>query len=307
MKIPELKRSSVTFDSAAHKYWLGDKELQGITSTLVRRAFPDTYKTPANYTEEEWQQVLMNAAAKGSNMHETIELHDELGAMSDLPELQSYIKIKEQFGLTAIATEYLVSDEKDYATAIDKVMLDRDGNIILVDFKRTYTLHIDNVTLQQSICKRWFELLNPDLKVAGIYVMWLRDDKWRFEKLTPWADEALDLLIEADKKDESFNIQETYGNLPAKFASVENEVAMIEQQVKALQERQKELKQGLYDLMEENNIKSWTGSKVKLTRVLPTKKTTFDSKAFKADHPTLFAQYSKETESAGSLRITITD
>lgn len=307
MEIPVLNQSPVTFRSEDHTYWFGEKELKGVTSTLIKRAFPNTYAKPDRYTEEEWREVLVNAAAKGSNVHETIELHDELGIVSDLPELQSYIRIKEENNLSVVATEYVVSDEKHYATAVDKVMMLPDGGIILVDFKRTSEIHIDNVTLQQSICKRWFEKLNPDLKVAAIYVMWLRDDKSKFVELTPWADEAIDLLIDADQKDEVFDIAKAYGNLPMQFASVENEVARIEKQVKELQDRQKTLKEGLYSLMEEAGVKSWTGSKVKLTRVLPTTKTSFDSKAFKESHPDLFKEFSKESTSAGSLRITIID
>lgn len=305
--LPELKQSPVTFDSKEHKYWLGDKELKGITTTLVNRAYPNTYRKPDNYTEEQWQEILANAAAKGSVVHETIELHDELGVMSDLPELQSYIRIKQENNLMVLATEYVVSDEKHYATAVDKVLMRPDGGIILVDFKRTYDLHIENVTLQQSICKRFFERQNPDLKVAAIYVMWLRDDKSRFEELTPWADEALDLLIDSDLRDMPFDIQQTYGTLPAKFAEVEAEVARLEIAVKAAQERQKELKQGLYELMEQNNIKSWTGSRVKLTRVLPTTKTSLDTKALKAEMPEVYKKYSKESTAAGSLRITVVE
>lgn len=300
-----LRQSPVRFESASHRYWIGDHELKGITSTLVHRAFPDTYKRPDNYTEEEWQEILANAAAKGSNMHETIELYDELGAMSDLPELQSYIRIKEENNLTVLATEYVVSDEKDYATAIDKVMVQPDGGIILVDFKRTSQLHLENVTCQQSICKRFFEKQNPDLKVVGIYVMWLRDEKSRFEKLNPWADEALDLLIEADKEDKPFDIQATYGNLPATFAQVEAEVARIEAEVKKMQEKQKLLKEGLYKLMDEANVKSWSGSRVRLTRVLPTTSKTFDAKRFEAEHPELYKQYLKDSTRAGSLKITL--
>ena len=121
MELPVLKQSPVRFESETHRYYLGEKELQGVTSTLVHRAFPDTYRKPDNYTEEQWQEILANAAAKGSNMHETIELYDELGVTSDLPELQSYIRIKQEQGLTVLATEYVVSDEKHYATAIDKI------------------------------------------------------------------------------------------------------------------------------------------------------------------------------------------
>lgn len=305
MELPKLKQSPVRFESATHQYFLGDKELKGITSSLVRRAFPDTYKRPDNYTDEQWQLILANAAAKGSNMHETIELYDELGAMSNLPELQSYIRIKNENNLTVLATEYVVSDEENYATAVDKVLVRPDGGIILVDFKRTATLHIDNVTCQQSICKRFFERQNPELKVAGIYVMWLRDDKSKFEELTPWADEALDLLIASDKEDKVFDIQQTYGNLPTTFAQVEAEVARIETEVKEMQAKQKLLKDGLYKLMEDANVKSWSGSQVKLTRVLPTTSKTFDAKAFEKENPELYKKYLKESTKAGSLRITV--
>ena len=305
MEIPVLKQSPVTFKSDTHQYFLGDKELKGITSTLVHRAYPKTYERPAHYTEDEWQAVLANAAAKGSNMHETIELYDELGAMSDLPELQSYIRIKEENHLTVLATEYIVSDEKEYATAVDKVMMTEDGHIILVDFKRTSQLHIENVTCQQSICKRFFEKQNPELHVAGIYVLWLREDKAKFELLTPWADEALDLLFEADKKNEEFDITKIYGNLPVMFAEVESEIANIEEQVKYMQDRQKTLRDGLYSLMEEHNVKSWSGSKVKLTRVLPTESETFDSKALKEAEPEVYKKYIKKTKRAGSLKVTL--
>lgn len=302
----ELKQSPVRFVSEGHKYFLGEKELTGITSSLIKRAFPDTYKKPKKYTEEQWEAILDNAAEKGSNMHETIELYDELGVMSELPELQSYIRIKDENNLTVLATEYVVSDEEHYATAIDKVMMTPEGGIILVDFKRTYELHIDNVTLQQSLCKRWFEKLNPDLKVAGIYVMWMRDQKSRFEKLVPWTDEMLDELIKADLNNQPFEIAKLYGDLPVLFAQVEEEVANIVKEEEFFKNRKKELRTGLYEQMEKNGVKSWSGHLVKLTRVLPTKSKSFDEAAFKADHPDLYEQYVKTVEKAGSLRITLT-
>ena len=86
---------------------------------------------------------------------------------------------------------------------------------------------------------------------------------------------------------------------------VEEEVARLESLIKEAQERQKELKQGLYDLMAKHDVKSFTGSRVKLTRVLPTESTSFDSKEFKVDHPDIYKEYCKKTQKAGSLRITL--
>ena len=300
----ELKRSPVRFVSEDHTYWLGDKELNGITSTLIKRAYPDTYKKPDRYTQEEWDAILANAAAKGSNMHETIELYDELGVMSELPELQSYIRVKEENGLEVLATEYVVSDEEHYATAIDKVMMTPNGDIILVDFKRTYDLHLENVTLQQSICKRWFEKLNPELEVTDIYVLWMRDDQWRFENLVPWADEILDELIEADLNDKPFEIEKAYGNLPAKVYDVQVYLRSLEQEVKAKTEELKTIKDGLAEMMLAQGIKRFTTDILQMTTVTPKPRETFDAKAFAADHPDLYKQYIKKSEVKPSVRIT---
>lgn len=304
MEKPVLKQSPVTFDSESHTYHLDGVVLQGITSTLVKRAFPDTYKKPDGYTDDEWAEVLANAAAKGSNMHETIELYDELGVTSDLPELQSYIRIKEENKLEVLATEYVVSDEEHYATAIDKVMLTQEGEIIIVDFKRTSVKHYDNVALQLSICKRFFEKQNPDLKVAKCYLMWMRDEKSEFKQVPVWADEILDGLIEADLNDQPYDVVSTYGNLPQKVADVEEYLRNLEMEVKAKTEELKQIKDGLCQMMLERGIKSFTTETLKMTTITPKPRESFDSKAFQADHPDLYKQYVKVGESKPSIRIT---
>ena len=300
----QLVQSPVRFDSESHTYWLGEKELKGITQTLVHRAFPDTYKKPEGYSEEEWEEVLNNAATKGTQMHQTIELYDELGVTSDLPELQSYIRIKEENKLTVLATEYLVSDEENFATAIDKVMMTPEGEIIIIDFKRTSVKHYDNVALQLSICKRFFEKQNPNLKVAGCYLMWLRDEKSEFKRMSVWADEMLDELIEAELHDKEFDIMQTYGNLPQKVADVQDYLRQLEEEVKTKSEELKQIKDGLCQMMLERGIKSFSTDKMKMTTVTPKPRETFDTKAFQMTHPDLYKSFIKVGESKPSVRIT---
>lgn len=305
MKIPVLKESGVVFKEDTHQYFLDDKELKGITSTLVHRAFPHDYDGVS-------EEKLAERAAYGHKVHDMLEFCITNGLSSDMPEWGLFKELIDKYELTVLRCEYIVTDYENYASPIDVVCMRKDGSIVLVDIKTNWKAPLEKATVQLSWYKRHFEKMNPDLKVAECAVIWVRDDEKRgllngYYVVTPWADEALDLLIEADLKDEVFDIQKTYGELPAMFASVEDEVAKIEREVKRMQDRQKTLKEGLYALMEENNIKSWTGAKVKLTRVLPTKKVTFDSKTFKADHPDLYEKYSKESTSAGSLRITPID
>ena len=293
-----LKDSGVIFDEAAHRYWLDGKELRGVTSTLVARAFPHTY----DGVDEE---TLRRAAERGSAIHKAIEAYEEKDTFCDIPEFMSYVTIKEEHRLSHVASEYLITDGERYASAIDHVFTAEDGGIVLADIKTTYDKHYDKVACQLSIYRRFFERLNPGLKVARIALIWLRGDKSEYRELSPWADEVLDTLFAADAAGDTFDIATTYGDLPAVFAKVEDEVARLEIAVKAAQERQKELKQGLYDLMEAHNVKSFTGSRVRLTRVLPSETTSFDSKALKADHPDLYEKYVRKSKRAGSLKITI--
>ena len=299
----ELKKSPVRFDPEAHQYFLDDKELKGVTSTLIRRAFPDKYKDID-------PDVLANAARKGKELHEAIEYYDNFGMTeSDDPRIANYERLKSEHGLTTIANEYLVSDCLNYASSIDLVLQDGNGQICIADIKTTYTLDRESVELQLSIYKRFFERQNPDVKVSHLFAIWLPNKDYSLSELArlkPYDDEVIDALIEADLADRPFDlVAQTYGDLPVALRSAEDEVIRIETEMKQMKARQDELKRGLYDLMEQHDIKSFASDKLQLTRVLPTTSETFDSKRFSEEHPELYKQYVKTTNRAGSLKITI--
>ena len=300
IKKEDLVESGVIFLEDTHQYFLDGVELQGITQSLIHRAFPDTY---ANIPEE----VLMRAAEKGSNIHETIQFCEENGFPGQTPEWLSYAKMKADHHLHYVTHEYIVTDRVKFASAIDLVMVDDEGKIVLCDIKTTSVRHYDNVTLQLSIYKRYFEAQNPGLKVDRIALIWVRGEDSEYRELQPWADEALDYLFECDKLDAPFELAKIYGEMPVKFAEAENEIAALERQAQICNARLDELKKGLYDLMEKNNVKSWTGSRVRLTRILPTTSESFDSKRFKEEQPELYKKYTKTTKKNGSLRMTIVE
>ena len=297
MTFPELYKSPVVFNAEHHTYHLGDKELKGVTSTLVHRAFPKTYEGIS-------PEVLANAAARGTMVHQAIQAYEDDFVLDGSLELQSYVAIKETYGLTHLASEYLVSDETHYASSVDHVFLDSNGNIILTDIKTTYEPHYENVALQLSIYKRFFEMQNPNLKVSAVALIWLRGEKSEYKVLPVWADEALDLLIEADCKDEEFDITKTYGDLPQKVYDVQQYLAMLEADVKKKTEELKTIKDGLCKLMLDKGIKRFTTPVMQLTTVTPAPKQTFDSKKFKDDYPELYGKYLKTSEVKPSIRIT---
>ena len=308
MEQPQLNQSPVVFNAEEHTYRLGEKYLKGVTSTLVRRAYPNTYPIPEGMTAEQWDAKLKQAAAKGTAMHQAIELYEDLGAVGDMPEIRNYIDVKESNGFVNLATEYIVSDEEHYASAIDHVWTTEDNEeIVLVDLKHTWQIHEPEVTCQLSAYKRFFLKQNPHLKDRRISIalLWLRGEKVEFRLLKPMADEVLDALIEADLKDESFDIQQHYGDLPVKFADAEEQIAMLSQEIKEKKALYDELTSGLLALMNEHGIQKFTGQRIQLTVTKPSRRETFDKDCFKANHPELYEEYKTYTDVKPSLRITI--
>jgi hypothetical protein len=299
-----LADSGVRFDAEQHRYWLGDKELKGITSTFVKRINPDEYKDVD-------ENLLKERAAYGHSVHDMIEFCLDNEVESDAVEWGLYRELVTGKGIACIAQEYIVTDGERYASPIDLVYEREDGTVLLADVKTNYAPPLEKATVQLSWYKRQFERMNPGLKVSGLAVIWLRDDAKRgplngWYDVKPWSDEMLDALIQCDIDDKPWApIAAAWGDFPVLFAQVEEEVARIEIALKAAKERQEELRKGLYDKMSEYDIKSFTGERVKLTRVLPTTSKSFDSTRFKKEHPDLYKEYVKETEKSGSLRVTL--
>lgn len=306
MEIPQLNQSPVVFNATAHTYKLGEKYLKGVTTTLVRRAYPNTYQRPVGLPEEVWQNILNGAKAKGTAAHQAIELYEDLGIASEIPEVKNYIAIRDDNGFMNLATEYVVSDEEHYASAIDHVWFQEEtGEIYLIDIKHTAEVHYPDVTCQLSVYKRFFEKQNPHLKVSGIALLWLRDEKSEFKLLKPMADEVLDALIEADLKDETFDIQQHYGDLPVKFANAEEQIAMLKLEIDEKKKQYEELTSGLFALMSRYGVTKFTGQRIQLTVTKPSKRDGFDMECFKADHKELWEDYKTTVNVKPSLRITL--
>ena len=309
MELPQLNQSPVVFNAETHTYKLGDRYLKGVTSTLVRRAYPHTYDTPEGMSEEVWKEKLRFAASNGTAIHQAIELYEDLGVLSDTPEVQNYIKVKEDNGFVNLATEYIVSDEKNYASAVDHVWLSvENSEIVLIDIKRTSEVHYPDVTCQLSIYKKFFEGQNKhllDKYRISIAVLWLRKDKVEFTILKPLQEEIIDDLIAADLKDETFDIVKHFGDLPTKFADAEEQIAMLQQEIKEKKALYDEMTSGLLELMCKYNVEKFSGKKIMLTVTKGSKREAFDKDCFKADHPELYEEYKTYTDVKPSLRITI--
>lgn len=295
-----LNVPNVTFIEETHQYFIGKKELKGVTGTLIKKAFPDTYK---NIPES----VLMKAAERGGLIHNTFETFCSIfdADLKQYPnpteELQAFHSMLVAYDLHYVASEYLVTDGENFASAIDGIFADKEGNIYLVDYKTTATLHYDNVSLQLSIYAKWFEEQNPDLKVKEIVCMWFKNGQSKFQPLPRVADYQIDDLINAylaDDTDYQYKVE-----VPEQFSALEQEYRLITARMDALKIKQDDLKEQMMKMMEANKQKSIKTQFASYSYVESTTKRTLDTKLFKEKYPNAYEKLTKVSISKPSIRI----
>ena len=296
----KLVKSKVRFDEEQHRYFLGEKELSGITGTLIKKAFPDTYKGIPD-------AVLAKAAERGSVVHQNLELFDtvcnsDINIMpSVLPEIKDYNEMLISYGLHHVDSEYLVTDNENFASAIDKVLADDEGNIYLADIKTTATLHYDNVSLQLSIYAKWFEEQNPDLKVKEIVCMWFKNGQSKFQPLQRVSDEQIDELINAyltDDAEYQYKVE-----VPEQFSALEQEYRLITARMDALKIKQDDVKEKIMKMMVANKQKSIKTNIGSYSYVESTTKRKLDTELFKKKYPNAYEKLTKVSISKPSIRI----
>lgn len=304
---PMLQPSHVYFDELTHTYLRDEdnKELKGITSTLIPRAFPGTY-------DDVPDDVMQHAAERGTAVHKAIEAHAEENTFDDIfldVVAEAFVLLKAK-GIEPIAVEYVVTDGENYATPIDLVCANKKGEVFIVDIKTTSSKMYEHVQLQCSICKMFFERQNPTIKVKGLYCLWLHVNDFYnvldsdLFPLEPVNEEFIGHLMECDLADEEFDITKFYGNLPAEVKDVEKYLKELDTLVREKTDELKMIKEGLLRMMHENNVKTFDTGHTRLTRILGQKRTSFDSARFEQEHPEMFKEYLKETTTKESIRVT---
>ena len=311
-----FKQSPVIFDEAAHTYTLDGVRLSGVTA-IVKWMFPDTYKDIP-------QSVLEKAAEHGSLIHKKCEQYDNCGFGDDLPEVRDYVRLKIENGLTTIENEYLVDDGKDIASSID-VVFDKDesGMYSLADIKTTSKIHKDNVTLQMSIYAYLFEKCNKGKKVGRLFVIWLPKEQYGTAELMELgrigsADCKKIVKAYIAKEDATPYREKYFGGvetpteiepieeaLPATLKDAEDEIIKIETKLKQMEERKKELKEGLYELMVQHNVKKWQSEKLQIIRKLESTRESVDTAKVKKQYPEVYADCLKVSKVKGSITINV--
>ena len=304
----QLNDSRVVFNKEDHTYELDGKYLSGITEMLQRQLFPDEFDGVP-------EQAIEQAALYGTEVHESIEQFDSSWTNDGTQEVADYIKICTSNGLIHERSEYTVTDGMNWASNIDKVFRRGDSTFDLADLKTYGTMtpeKQEKARWQLSIYAYLFETLNPNATVGKLYIIHLRN-KLKKDGTTDHIANLIEVdripsevckkLLDTDLAGEIF---ENPYDIPADIAEQEDEIRNLIQTKKEAEERLNELKANILSRMEAMQARTWSTENMKLTRKLPSTRSSFDLNRFKSDHPEFdYDAYMKTSAVGSSLLISI--
>lgn len=287
-----LNSCKVRFIPETHQYFLGDKELLGVTGILSRRLFKDKYSAVP-------KETLERAAQRGSHIHKMCEMVDELGVSPDCEEAQNYIKLKSKFNLKPVAREYIVSDLSHYASMVDAIY-EVDGGVVLNDLKTTYKLDKESISWQLSIYRYFFNIINPDIEVKGLTATWLRGDTSEYVDISPKTDEEVKKLLECDINNEDYILD---NSTPEFIRTRLDSLMYLKNKIMKLQLDYEQLKTEIEQGMIEDKLDSVKTDNVTFTITKDSVRKSFDTKRFQEEHKDLYNKFLTEKTVKGSLTI----
>lgn len=304
----ELKDSGVLFNKERHEYWLGEKQLSGITGMLQRQLFPDEFDGIPD-------TVIKEAARYGTEVHESIEAFDSSWINDGTQEVQDYISLCQENNLVHERSEYTVTDGENWASNIDKVYRSSDDVFSLGDIKTYGTMtpeKLEKARWQLSIYAYFFELQNKGAKVDRLFILHIRNKAKQdgtFNHISNIIsveripNDISKELLDTDLRGEQFI--NPY-SIPEKYREQENYIRQLIQTKNETEARLSEIKSEILEDMESKGVKTWDTGTMRLTRKLPTTRLSFNANKFKADHPELdYSPYERTSNVSGSLLIAV--
>ncbi len=136
----------------AHKYIVDGYETPSVTD-IVKRTNPDLYKDVD-------KKYLNIGSRRGNALHDSICYYESTGNEGFSDEFKSYLKLKEEYSIKSIENELFIlicntKNEPLCAGRLD-MLYKRDDLIGILEFKRTYELYLDNVSLQLNLYRYGF-------------------------------------------------------------------------------------------------------------------------------------------------------
>ena len=304
----ELKPSDVIFDEEKHEYWLNGQQLQGITEPIKQMLHPDLYAgIPLS--------IIRKAGEYGKAVHHDIYDFDHNFINSGSVEVQDYISLCKAHGLVHEASEYTVTDGKHFASNLDKIYRVSDDTVSIGDIKTYGVLTPEKQELaryQLSTYAWMLQLQNPKLKIDRLFILHIRNKVTASGKVEHIASIVFlnrvpsficEELLECYLNGTAF--MNPY-DIPSDIASEGTHIRELIETKERVETELNDIKKRIYSTMETMDVKTWiTDDGLRLTRKLPTQRSSFNLSLFKQENPTIeFENYMKVSTVAGSLLIT---
>ncbi len=333
----DLTQSEVVFNEETHRYLRGETELSGITGLIHAVLLLGVYPDASDYVKK---VQIPKAGYYGTCVHKAIQAWDELGIeLTQFPEkehptagilpaqdvsaeLAYYRKVKPRTCKT-IASEFTVS-YGNFASQIDAIWCDEEGGIYLVDHKTNNLDYypggaegLKEYLSWQLSCYAFMFEWQTCWKVKGLLGNWMRKgagELWRIERK---PDELVQKLLSTEIIKQDWGGFTYFNPEMQVFAAKVEEVKPVATTTDALavpvdvvsaiatllraEKAAKAMKEKLRELMEAAGVTKWECPEFTATIGKPSETTTFDVKAFQADHPDLYEQYLQKTTRKGSF------
>lgn len=304
--LPQLNNSNVIYIEDTHEYFTNEfKKLHGITGFINDQLFPGKLDGIP-------ESVLSLATERGKRVHKECENIDNEGFEAESKQGENYLRLKGDFGLTHIASEYIVTDNEFIASPIDKVYLGRHSDsVILGDIKTTYKLDMLYLSWQLSIYAYYFERQNPHLKVDTLLAIWLiGEDTDGIVQVERIPDKEIELFLQCCKEGLKYvdncsadSYVAKLNDLPAKVSNVEESVYQLIEMQKTLDEQMNSFKSQLLELMKEAKADNIKGDLITITRKKAYQRELFDAKAMKDKYPDVYDEFVKLSDVKESIQI----
>lgn len=169
-----IDRNKLTFDERTHTYQLDGQALISVTQVLK----------PISELEygEIREDVLENAAERGTAIHFALELYNEFGVEEIDEEYRGYLEAYKSFLQTyhyqPIHNERQVVSELGYAGTVDCVAK-VNGIVTVVDYKTTSKLNPRKVGLQLAAYRQALKEEGIDTELGAVLQL-KKDGKYKF-------------------------------------------------------------------------------------------------------------------------------
>ena len=286
----------LVFDENEHRYFLNGRELSGVTSVINKQLFPNSFDGIP-------KKVLDASAAYGSHVHKILENWDKLWQKDEQSiELQDYRSICREHGLVHEASEYLITDFQNFASACDKVYRVSDDTVSIGDIKTVYgdltkpanKEKLEKFRVQLSMYLYMFQLVNPQLKVKDLFILHLRckerkngtiDRIAKYIPIDPLPMSFCKALLEAEVKGEQF-VMPTQTEQPTELEVDEALIRSLLQTKADVEEQLANIKAKLLSDMEAlGETKFSTPTGLKIVRKLESGRKAFYLKSFTSMNP----------------------